>query len=207
LQALAELEVELKLGAAVASIHSGGITTTDGERVEAMTVVWTAGMEATALTRQISGERDRYGRLYVDQDLRVPTSNEVFATGDAAYAATDSNGHHAMMSCQHALRLGRSAGHNAAADLLKIQTRPYTQVNYGTCLDLGPWGSVVTEGWDRMVKFAGVQAKPLKQYVNGTLIYPPKADKKEALEAADPDIRDPDLASVLEHLGVSKFGK
>ena len=199
LRALTELGVELKLGAAVTSIDSGSVTT-DAETIEAQTIIWTAGMEATALTKQIPGKRDRVGRLYVDKDLRVPTSKDVFATGDAAFAATDDKGHTAMMSCQHALSLGRSAGYNAAADLLKVESRPYSQVNYGTCLDLGPWGSVITAGWDRVVKFSGSQAKPVKQYVNGTLIYPPKADRAEALALADPDWQAPDLSGVMPHL-------
>lgn len=199
IQALTEMGVETKLGAAVTSIDSNAVTM-NGEQIEAQTIIWTAGMEATALTKQIPGEKDRIGRLHVDADLRVPTSKEVFATGDAAFAATDNDGHSAMMSCQHALRLGRSAGHNAAADLLKIKTAPYSQVHYGNCLDLGPWGSVITEGWDRMVRFSGAGAKPIKQYINGVLIYPPKADKKEALTLADPDTPYPDLMAVMTHL-------
>lgn len=196
LQALTEMGVELKLGTAVTAIEPNAVIM-GGERIEAQTIIWTAGMEANALTKQIPGEKDRIGRLHVDADLRVPTSKEVFATGDTAFAATDDKGHTAMMSCQHALRLGRSAGYNAAADLLKIENRPYSQVDYGTCLDLGPWGSVITAGWDRVVQISGSRAKPVKQYVNGTLIYPPKADKTEAFALADPDWAPPDLSSVL----------
>lgn len=44
------------------------------------------------------------------------------------------------------MRLGRFAGHNAAADLLALDPKPYTQPSYGACLDLGPWGVVITEG-------------------------------------------------------------
>lgn len=195
-QALNELGVEMKLGAAVASIQSSGVVTTSGETIEALTVIWTGGMEANALNRQISGEKDRLGRLHVDRDLRVPSNEAIFATGDAAFAETDEHGHHALMSCQHALRLGRSAGHNAAADLLKIEALPYTQPVYGTCLDLGPWGAVVCDGWERKVMISGSQAKQIKQWVNGSLIYPPKADKATAFAAADPAIPVPALSDM-----------
>ncbi|KAK1237007.1 hypothetical protein MKX07_000429 [Trichoderma sp. CBMAI-0711] len=185
-QALADLEVETKLGNAVAFIDEGGVVTASGERIDAMTVVWTAGVEATPLTRQIPGDKDRQGRLLVDSDLRVPSTPDVFATGDAACAETDDQGNHTLMSCQHAIPLGRSAGHNAAADLLGIQGLPYTQPYYGTCLDLGSWGAVVCDGWDRKVLKSGGPAKEIKGWINGWVIYPPKASAEEAFAAADP---------------------
>jgi NADH:ubiquinone reductase (H+-translocating) len=88
------------------------------------------------------------GRLHVGCDPRVAGVKTVFATGDAAFAATDDEGNHAMMSCQHATNLGRSSGYNAAADLLGLPMLPYRRPKYVTCLDLGPWGAVYTEGWE-----------------------------------------------------------
>jgi NADH dehydrogenase FAD-containing subunit len=54
-----------------------------------------------------------------------------------AYAATDDKGNHALMTCQHAILLGKFAGNNAAASLLDVAPLPYRQENYVTCLDLG----------------------------------------------------------------------
>src|SRR6201999_976423 len=103
--------------------------------------------------------RDAVGRLHVDRNLKVVGHTDVYATGDVAYAATDDLGNHTMMSCQHAMNLGRSAGHNVAAGLLGVEPIPYSQPKYVTCLDLGPWGAVYTEGWEREVKMSGAQAK------------------------------------------------
>ncbi len=186
-EALEALGVEVRANTAVESIDADGLRMSTGERIETKTVVWTGGLRASALTEQIPGTRDPLGRLHVDRDLRVLGVADVFATGDVAYAATDDAGHHAMMSCQHALVLGRFCGHNVAADLLGLPTRPYRQQRYVTCLDLGPWGAVFTEGWDRVVKLKGAEAKSLKQMINGKLIYPPAADRDEALAAADLD--------------------
>ena len=55
-----------------------------------------------------------------------------------------------------------------------------------TCLDLGPWGAVYTEGWDRQVKLSGAEAKALKTRINTEWIYPPSANRAEALASADP---------------------
>jgi NADH dehydrogenase len=85
------------------------------------------------------------------------------------------------------MNLGRSAGHNVAADLLGLAPIPYSQPKYVTCLDLGPWGAVYTEGWEREVRLVGADAKKLKSQINSEWIYPPSADRAEALAAADPN--------------------
>ncbi|CDY79192.1 NADH dehydrogenase [Caballeronia glathei] len=185
-QALDELGVTWRLGSAVSAVDAGGLTTSDGHRIDASTVIWTAGVRASSLTAQIPAQRDPLGRLHVDRNLRVKGVDNVFATGDVAYAATDDEGNYAMMSCQHAMNLGRSAGHNVAADLLGLASVPYSQPKYVTCLDLGPWGAVYTEGWEREVRLVGAEAKELKQRINTEWIYPPSADRAEALAAADP---------------------
>ena len=149
-------------------------------------MIWTVGFRASPLTGQIQGTRDHQGRLHVDQHLKVRGHADVFATGDVAYAATDDLGNFAAMSCQHAIALGRYAGNNVAAELLGVAPIPYSQPKYVTCLDLGAWGSVFTEGWDRRVKLLGREAKELKTQINTVWIYPPAADRAAALAAADP---------------------
>ncbi|KAI5460146.1 hypothetical protein BGZ63DRAFT_359564 [Mariannaea sp. PMI_226] len=185
LQALKDLGIEVKLGSAVTEISANGVTLASGEHIETMTAIWTAGVRATPLTQQISGEKDALSRLHVDQDLRVPATKDIFATGDAAYAQTDGEGNHATMSCQHAMLLGRVAGHNAAADLIQEPSIPYSHPGYGCCLDLGAWGAVITRGWDRKVLITGDIAKQVKTYINQSLIYPPKT-AEEAIAGADP---------------------
>jgi NADH dehydrogenase len=145
-EALRQLAVETRLGAAVASLDGHSVTLTSGERIETSTVIWAGGMRAAPLTSQIAGERDSFGRLLVDPSLRVSAVPGVFATGDAARAACDDAGHYALMSCQHAIRMGAFAGHNAAAELLGSTTKTYHQKAYVTCLDLGEAGALFTRG-------------------------------------------------------------
>ncbi len=79
-----------------------------------------------------------------------------------AHAKTDDAGNTALMTCQHAIQLGKFAGHNAAASLLNLEPYPYRQVNYVTCLDLGGWGAVYTEGWEQRVKSVREEGKRSK---------------------------------------------
>ena len=186
-EALRKLGVETRLGAGVASLDASGITLSDGERIETETVIWAAGIRAAPLTTQIPAERDNFGRLLVDRDLRVPSVPGVFATGDAARAASDDVGNYALMSCQHATRMGAFAGNNAAAELLDVPTRPYHQKAYVTCLDLGEAGALFTRGWDSKVEMVGDVAKKTKQEINTVWIYPPKPERAAALASADPE--------------------
>jgi NADH dehydrogenase len=186
-EALRKLGVETRLGAGVASLDKSGITLSTGEHIETETVVWAEGIRAAPLTEQIAAERDNFGRLLVDRGLRVPGIAGVFATGDAARAACDDNGNYALMSCQHATRMGAFAGNNAAAELLGVPTRPYHQKAYVTCLDLGEAGALFTRGWERTVEMVGETAKKTKQEINTVWIYPPRAERAAALASADPE--------------------
>jgi NADH dehydrogenase len=185
--ALKQAGIETRLGVGVASLDKSGVTLSDGERIETETVIWAAGIRAAPLTAQFAADRDSFGRLLVDRELRVPGVAGVFATGDAARAACDDLGNYALMSCQHATRMGAFAGNNAAAELLGAPTRPYHQKAYVTCLDLGDAGALFTRGWERKVDMVGDTAKKTKQEINTVWIYPPLAERAAALASADPE--------------------
>jgi NADH dehydrogenase len=187
-QALHDDGVETRVGVGVTALTDKGVTLSDGSHIESATVIWAAGMRAAPLTAQVPGERDNFGRLLVDRDLRVQQVAGVFATGDAAKAACDDDGNFALMSCQHATRMGAFAGNNAAAELLGQPTQPYHQKAYATCLDLGQAGAIFTRGWDRIVELTGAKAKATKAEINTVWIYPPRAERAAALASADPEM-------------------
>jgi NADH dehydrogenase len=184
-EASVETGVKWHLKASVVSVDENGVNLSDGQRIDAKTVVWTTGVRASSLTEQIPAERDHLGRLHVDAHLKVIGQDDIYATGDVAYAASDDIGNYALMTCQHAIVLGRHAGNNVAAHILGVDPTPYHQPKYVTCLDLGAWGAVYTEGWDRQVKLTGQEGKELKTQINTVWIYPP-ADRASAWAAADP---------------------
>jgi NADH dehydrogenase len=184
-RALREAGVATKLGAGVSGLSESGVTLSDGQSIESATVIWAGGFRASPLTEQVPAERDRSGRLVVDRNLRVGAVPTIFATGDTARAATDDLGHLALMSCQHANRLGACAGFNATADLLGVPLEPYQQKNYVTCLDLGPSDAVFTRGWDSKVEMSGDTAKAMKREINTQWIYPPHANRADAFKTSE----------------------
>ncbi|MBK5001912.1 NAD(P)/FAD-dependent oxidoreductase [Pseudomonas sp. S31] len=178
--------VEWLAAASVVAVDADGVTLDNGEHIASNTVIWTVGVKASPLTAQVAGERDNFGRLKVDGHLKVIGQDHIFATGDTAWAAVDDAGNHALMTCQHAIPMGRHCGNNAMADLLGVQPVLYRQPKYVTCLDLGEWGAAFSEGWERELKLHGQEGKDLKRQINSVWIYPPAADRDVALAAADP---------------------
>ncbi|MEU8401458.1 FAD-dependent oxidoreductase [Nonomuraea sp. NPDC048892] len=179
--ALDELGIERRLGSTVTEVGDGYAVLSGGAKVAADVVVWAAGLRAGGLTRQISDDLDRLGRVPVDRWLRALP--EVFAAGDVAAAAYDAE-HTVMQACQHATPLGKVAGYNAAADLLGVPPREFTPGPYVTCLDLGGAGAIFTRGWNRRVMASGAEGAAVKKLINQA-IHPPVDDAEKILAAAD----------------------
>jgi NADH dehydrogenase len=190
-EALASLGVETRIGVAVSTIDATGATLSTGEKIPTGTIVWCTGIRANPLTDLFPVKRDRFGRIPVDRFMKVDGIKDIFAAGDVAYTVVDDQ-HASVMSCQHARPMGRFAGHNAVCDLLGRSMLPLRIDWYVTCLDLGPWGAVYTEGWDRHVVATGAAAKRTKEIINRERIYPPQArDGRQILAAAAPIVQSP----------------
>jgi len=89
---LAEIGVEVQLGAMVTNVDATGIDVVDSDgtkrRIEAVTKVWAAGVQASELGAQLAEQSgatiDRAGRVLVNDDLTLPGHAEVFVVGDMA---------------------------------------------------------------------------------------------------------------------------
>lgn len=64
---LNQLGIETRFGVSVTALDEAGVTLSDGEHIESLTVIWATGMRAAPLTSQIPGEHDNFGRLVVDR--------------------------------------------------------------------------------------------------------------------------------------------
>jgi NADH dehydrogenase len=89
---LEKMGVDIQLGAMVTDVDRNGITVKDSDgtirRIESATKVWSAGVSASPLGRQLAEqsdvELDRAGRVKVLPDLSVPGHPNVFVVGDMA---------------------------------------------------------------------------------------------------------------------------
>lgn len=182
-RACRELGIELLTDFGLASVDSHGVILSDGRRIEASTVVWCTGMQANELTQCVEATQDSQGRLKVDEFMRVSGIDHLFCAGDVAHALIDGD-RPSVMSCQHARPMGRFAGHNAVNELFGLPMQPLSIDWYTNIVDLGPWGAVYTQGWDREVVAEGAQAKATKSVINCERIYPPRQGNREQILAA-----------------------
>lgn len=175
-EALEEARIEVITGRSIREITNGTVVLDDNQTLASTTVVLTTGLEASPLTKTVSGaSMGSDGRLDVDSYLRVSGRDRCYAAGDVGKAMVSAD-HATLMSCQHAMPMGMVAGRNAVRDILGKDLLPYSQEFYATCLSLGPWGAVFTTGWDRQIAKVREDGAAMKQEINRGWIYPPKAE-------------------------------
>jgi len=81
---LVRLGAEVRTGAPVTAVDEAGIAIGTGERIDAATVLWAAGVAASPVGGFLGVALDRNGRVMVEPDLTVPGRPEIFVIGDLA---------------------------------------------------------------------------------------------------------------------------
>jgi NADH dehydrogenase len=87
-RSLVKLGVDVRLGAAVTACDAEGLVAA-GERIDAATLVWAAGVMASTAGTWLGATTDRAGRVKVRGDLSVPGHPEIFVLGDTAYVRNE----------------------------------------------------------------------------------------------------------------------
>ncbi len=82
-QSLRELGVEVRTQSPVSEI-ARDMVIVGRERIAANSIIWAAGVHASPAAQWLCAEHDRQGRIFVDNDLRVPHHDRIFAIGDTA---------------------------------------------------------------------------------------------------------------------------
>ncbi|MFL6836592.1 MAG: NAD(P)/FAD-dependent oxidoreductase, partial [Bradyrhizobium sp.] len=85
-RSLERLGVEVELGQPVTDCSADGVVF-GGNRLEARTIIWAAGVRASRAAEWLGAPADRAGRLEVLPDLTVPGHPEIFAVGDTVTIA------------------------------------------------------------------------------------------------------------------------
>ena len=83
---LERIDVEVKLGQAVTECSADGVIY-GGNRLDAKTIIWAAGVRASPAAEWLDAPADRAGRLQVKPDLTVPGHPDIFAIGDTVVIA------------------------------------------------------------------------------------------------------------------------
>jgi NADH dehydrogenase len=126
--------IEVLDGTALHSVSADGAELSDGRRIGAHTVVWTAGVAANPLVGRLGLPTDDHGRVLVDETLAVTGMPGVWALGDCAAVPNQATpGELDPPTCQHALRQARRLSRN----LVTGAQRPYGYRTRGQMATLG----------------------------------------------------------------------
>jgi NADH:ubiquinone reductase (H+-translocating) len=131
--------IEVRTSTQLESVDAATATLSDGERVPARTVCWTAGVKPPQVVERLGLELDRGRRIVVDQNMRAAGYDNVWAIGDAAAVPDPAEGRKrpSPPTCQHAIRQGRRVAENVAATLGGGRVRPFTYKTLGVFVDMG----------------------------------------------------------------------
>jgi NADH:ubiquinone reductase (H+-translocating) len=80
--------VDVRVNSPLESIDGKGVVVA-GERIDAATILWTAGVLASPAGQWLGAEVDRAGRVKVQDDLSIPGHSEIYVVGDTAAVMQD----------------------------------------------------------------------------------------------------------------------
>jgi len=147
---LRRLRVEVREQTRVTGVDAGGVAL-GGERLEAGTVLWTAGVAASPLLATLGVPLDRAGRVTVERDLSIPGHPEVFVVGDAA-AFVDAKGQPLPGVAQVAMQGGVHAARMIQRRIKDEQSRAFIYNDKGNMAIIGR-GSAIAD--IRGLRFSG----------------------------------------------------
>ncbi|WP_308514391.1 NAD(P)/FAD-dependent oxidoreductase [Sphingomonas flavescens] len=139
-RSLEELGVEVRLGTKVADVCESYVDCST-ELIRASTIIWAAGVRASNAAEWLGAPQDRGGRLFVNDDLRVPGHDNIFAIGDTA--SVSALGGQPLPAIAP---VAKQQGRYAADVILGRARRPFAYRDYGNLATIGRSRAVAAFG-------------------------------------------------------------
>jgi NADH:quinone reductase (non-electrogenic) len=140
---LNNLGVEVRVNSQVTNINETGVNIGE-ETIRAATVIWGAGVRATALTKTLGVELDRAGRVTVQPDLSLPGHQNVFAIGDMTIFLQDGKPLPGVSPV--AMQMGRSVARNIRNDLDGRERKNFRYFDKGSMATIGRKAAIAELG-------------------------------------------------------------
>jgi NADH:quinone reductase (non-electrogenic) len=133
---LAQRGIEIIPGARVTGVHKGVVELNTRQRIEANTLIWTAGTAPNRLVAELKIPMPN-GKIEVNEFLEVPGLDGVWAVGDCALVPNSKTGGFHPPTAQHALREGRTLADNLAASIRGGKKKPFRFSTLGQLAAIG----------------------------------------------------------------------
>lgn len=144
---LVRLGVQVRRNMRVTGIDAEGVTVGSGDnalRIEARTVLWAAGVQASPLARSLGVPLDRSGRVMVRPDLTIPDRDDIYVIGDLVHLAQE--GRLIPGVAPAAVQQGKHAARNILRSLSGQPRLPFRYVNKGNLATIGRAAAVAKIG-------------------------------------------------------------
>ncbi len=145
---LESIGVEVMLGQPVTQCSADGVVF-DGNKLDARTIIWAAGVRASPAAEWLGAPCDRAGRLCVAPDLTVPGHPEIFAIGDTVTISAW-NGQPVPGIAPAAKQQGRYVADTIKARLRGGKLAPFRYKHAGSLAQIGKRLAVIDFGRVRL---------------------------------------------------------
>jgi NADH dehydrogenase len=143
-KSLQEIGVEVMLGQPVTECSADGVIY-GGNKLDARTIIWAAGVRASPAAEWLNAPADRAGRLQVEPDLTVPGHRDIFAVGDTV-TFKDADGNPVPGIAPAAKQQGRYVAAAIKARLNGKTPEPYVYKHSGSLAQIGKHKAVIDFG-------------------------------------------------------------
>ena len=132
---LERLGVEVRVNTRVLDASADSVKLSGGDVIRARTLVWAAGVKPGDLAAAVDVPTTKSRRIQVDENLRVPGREGVFAIGDVAAFMQD--GAELSMMSPQAMQEGRYVGDTIRRLVAGQPLRPFRYWDKGTMATIG----------------------------------------------------------------------
>jgi NADH dehydrogenase len=152
---LEKLGVEVMTSSPVTDVDAGGVVV-NGQRIEAGTIIWAAGVVASPAAKWIGAAHDNAGRVLLNPDLSVPGHPDIFAIGDTAAVFYGPDKKQVPGIAPGAKQMGAYVGKLIADDIEgRPRPGPFTYHHQGDLATIGKHAAVVKFGRFGLTGFIG----------------------------------------------------
>jgi NADH dehydrogenase len=145
--------IEVMLNTKVASVTDSSVRLGDGRELQASTIIWTAGVKASEVSRATGAHLLRQDRIQVDPSLQVPGHPVVFVIGDLAGAGEGDE--RLPMLIPVAMQAGRHVAASISDMVRGGGARAFRYKDPGIMATIGRNSAVAQLGWIHLSGFPG----------------------------------------------------
>ncbi len=148
--------IEMRLGQTIKDADAQSVTLSKGETIPARTLLWSAGVMPSPLTKVLDCEKDKKGGIMTEPTMAVKGVPGVWAMGDCAHIPNLlEEGRPYTGTAQNAEREAKQLAKNVLAVLHGREPKPFLFRSLGEFVNLGHHVAVAQIKW---FKFSGFMA-------------------------------------------------